>query len=248
LSWQSHKLCRRKRRIHSGQRIVWENENKIYFLEDTSFYLLFDFDVEIGDTIEYYEPINKHLFSSIELMDPNQGPFLYRAVVTDIGEITISGVDLRDYNTQIIFPDVFLYLDNSFIENIGSNSQKFTGDTNFYVAEGCFGGLQCYNNGTLDYKTSLNFQTPNPSCDLLDSIDESEIDLNISIFPNPTKDLLTIESSHKINKIELLTINGQSIKSLADSNSISVADLPAGLYLLSVKAAGAIEILKFIKE
>ena len=37
--------------------IIWENQNRVYFLEDTSFYLLIDFEAKVGDTITFYEPM-----------------------------------------------------------------------------------------------------------------------------------------------------------------------------------------------
>ena len=77
--------------------IVWENDNKVYFLQDSIFYLLFDFDLSVGDTVTYYEPINKPEFSTNPVMDISQGPNEYMAMVTQIENVTISNTSLRSF-------------------------------------------------------------------------------------------------------------------------------------------------------
>lgn len=54
---------------------------------------------------------------------------------------------------------------------------------------------------------------------------------NISIFPNPAKDIVKIKGN--FNKWELLSLNGQLIKS-GNTKTINVQNSPAGLYFLKV--------------
>ncbi len=228
--------------------IVWENDNKVYFLQDSIFYLLFDFDLSVGDTVTYYEPINKPEFSTNPVMDISQGPNEYMAEVTQIENVTISNTSLRSFDTKIISPDDSYGLRNSIIENVGSLSQNFTGDHQLFVADGCFGGLQCYDNGQIEYKTESLFQTPNPSCDFLDSTEETEINNSIQVYPIPARHFLHIETTLQIEKIEILDLRGQQIKSETLSNIINVEELIPGIYILTIKLENGINSMKFVKE
>jgi hypothetical protein len=58
---------------------------------------------------------------------------------------------------------------------------------------------------------------------------------NIQIFPNPVSDLLNVKSSDKIERLEILDLNGRIIAQLSTMNKeaqISVSALPKGIYLL----------------
>lgn len=228
--------------------IVWEDDNKVYFLEDSIFYLLFDFDGLVGDTITYYEPINKSEFSTNQVIDRLQGPNAYKVVITQLENVIISNMSLRKYETEIISPEDYQYLQRTVIEKIGSLSQNFTGDQTYYVADGCFGGLQCYNNGQIEYKTETAFESSNPSCDILDSTDDINSEFNGLIFPNPTLSEIRIESDENIESIKILNIEGQLIKSHHFVNRINTSDLNSGIYFLKIKQKGSYKTAKFIKK
>jgi hypothetical protein len=54
------------------------------------------------------------------------------------------------------------------------------------------------------------------------------------IYPNPASDLINIEASTPIKKLEIVTISGQPVKVQLLSNvtrfNINIADLPQGMY------------------
>lgn len=72
---------------------------------------------------------------------------------------------------------------------------------------------------------------------------EGDTTWNIRCFPNPTSDLLVIESSQEIKEITLFDLNGQLIKVPAYSNwSYSLHDLPQGwLFVYIENTAGKLE-------
>ncbi len=72
-----------------------------------------------------------------------------------------------------------------------------------------------------------------------------------NIYPNPIKDWFGIHSSHTIETIEIITIQGQLVKVIDVINKeyISVSSISSGLYLLKVyNQNGTTTKLKFIKE
>jgi hypothetical protein len=77
----------------------------------------------------------------------------------------------------------------------------------------------------------------------------NDMELKFSVYPNPTKDILTVKtSSIQIpNLIQIVTLTGKLIKELNITSSIqqiSVEDLPNGFYLIQIKD----KFMKFIKQ
>ncbi|TVZ57228.1 putative secreted protein (Por secretion system target) [Lutibacter sp. Hel_I_33_5] len=73
----------------------------------------------------------------------------------------------------------------------------------------------------------------------------------ISMYPNPSKNNITISSKEKIENITIYNILGKSIRTInVDSNSknINVSDLNAGIYMVKYSANGKIGTAKFIKQ
>lgn len=64
------------------------------------------------------------------------------------------------------------------------------------------------------------------------SAQETEViteDWKVSCYPNPTSDLLVIESSEEIKSVTLINLNGEVIKSGALANwCYSLSEIPAG--------------------
>ncbi|MFZ6053165.1 T9SS type A sorting domain-containing protein [Halocola ammonii] len=88
---------------------------------------------------------------------------------------------------------------------------------------------------------------------LITSIDEPETNqLNVSVFPNPTSDLINIELDGTNNgTIELLDLTGKVIVSEVFQSNQSTLDLSGearGIYLLKVQSDGLVRTFKIVKE
>jgi hypothetical protein len=75
---------------------------------------------------------------------------------------------------------------------------------------------------------------------------------NISIYPNPAKDQLSIELFDNKNTIvEIISLDGQLLQSVllqTTKATLSVADLANGVYMLKIKNASGVSVQKFIKD
>jgi pyruvate/2-oxoacid:ferredoxin oxidoreductase alpha subunit len=62
----------------------------------------------------------------------------------------------------------------------------------------------------------------------------------VSVYPNPSSDIVNISSKVTIDKIEIITINGQILqqvkKPLFDNNTYSIYNLPKGFYFLKLSS------------
>jgi hypothetical protein len=58
-------------------------------------------------------------------------------------------------------------------------------------------------------------------------------DVNVTVFPNPTSDIIKIESEQAFEKIKLFDIQGNEVLQTKD-NEFNLIDLPKGCYLMQV--------------
>jgi subtilisin-like proprotein convertase family protein len=76
--------------------------------------------------------------------------------------------------------------------------------------------------------------------------------IQASLFPNPTFDNITVQASQPISKVQILNMQGCLVKSFAISNvlttTISLADIPSGVYYCYVYAGLSTKVLKCIVQ
>jgi hypothetical protein len=80
------------------------------------------------------------------------------------------------------------------------------------------------------------------------TLTEENKDLNISIYPNPTTDFVTVDAD-ELQSVTLTDINGKTLSSMAtkgNSIRLDVSDLKAGVYLLSAKTRSTSSFVKSI--
>ncbi len=68
------------------------------------------------------------------------------------------------------------------------------------------------------------------------------------IYPNPTTDILNVQTEQKISKIEIFDMSGKLWKSNIESKSINVSTLAKGIYLIKIYTSESIINSKFIKN
>lgn len=89
--------------------------------------------------------------------------------------------------------------------------------------------------------------------EVLSTEDNAVSNLNISIYPNPAKDILTIESTSNIpiDKTAIIDIMGRVVQSTvvnATSKNLDISNLASGVYLLRLDYNSNSEVLRFIKK
>lgn len=72
---------------------------------------------------------------------------------------------------------------------------------------------------------------------------------NLSIFPNPVKDVLTINYDKAISQIYVYDVNGKLVKTITTvDNTINVSDLSEGVYMLNIQTEEGLIVRKIVKE
>ena len=91
------------------------------------------------------------------------------------------------------------------------------------------------------------------NCSITASLNDlSLVDDNISIFPNPVDDQLSLKGKSKHYHVEILDAVGQvkdHVGKIANGAPVDISWLPNGIYFLRLedKSSKRIELLKFIK-
>ena len=112
----------------------------------------------------------------------------------------------------------------------------------FKVSSDCFVDYLGYTNLVF---TSDSFPAPNP-CNSFPTGIENIQDENISIFPNPTKGVVTIEGVE--GKMEIYDTYGRLVKT-TQNNTLDISEVARGIYLLkATDEQGRVYSQKVVKE
>ncbi|REC49065.1 GEVED domain-containing protein [Chryseobacterium pennipullorum] len=72
---------------------------------------------------------------------------------------------------------------------------------------------------------------------------------DLSVYPNPFKDILTISDTKDVKTIIVSDVSGRQLKTLAATPEINLSDLNAGLYLISLQMKdGTTKTIKAVKK
>ncbi len=94
----------------------------------------------------------------------------------------------------------------------------------------------------------LNFTIGSNYCTVLNLNENNNSKETINIYPNPTNNIIHVESFDNIETISVYDINSKKILSNIISNTIDVSSLHSGLYLIKIKTDQGEFTQKFIKE
>jgi hypothetical protein len=90
--------------------------------------------------------------------------------------------------------------------------------------------------------------TPDKMNAIITGIEQEEI--LVSVYPNPIKDYLYIDSPYPIQQIELSDCLGKSIQTFSNvrQQQLSLVNNPPGIYILRLKSGNRLKTIKIIKE
>ena len=202
--------------------LLREENGNVWKRESSTDLLLYDFTAQVGDTVRF-------------------GDFAESFVVDSISFEQIGGVDRKKIWFGLEY-DITgePYAIETWTEGIGSDmGLLFSGW--FYATGGYYQALCFHQNGELLWQNEYY-----GTC-MIDAVEEMDIS-PISLYPNPTSDVVHIEG---VEAPEVLVYNsiGQLVKTLQNSNEISAADLPEGLYLLWITdIEGIRHVARMVKE
>jgi len=228
--------------------VLYSKNGKMYFYEDDTWKLLYDFTVSVGDTVTYHISRKYFLHSMLNftyeqyIMDQN--PF--QLIVEKIDTIfTTSGKPIKRFFTQNAFEQESHRM-GTIVDNVGSVSKLF-GRNGFITPPECFKNFptfRCYS----DDDVSINFV--DGECDKLVSVTDINL-TGITIYPNPGMTVLNIKKDNEKDFLYTITnVAGQIITSGQVENQIEIStvDWTSGLYFINIAdSQGNRSVQKWIK-
>lgn len=94
-------------------------------------------------------------------------------------------------------------------------------------------------------------QSEDYTLDVKESLATSDINKNnVSIYPNPVKNVLNFNGAKNISKVEVYNVAGQKVRSIENlsDNKIELSNLTKGTYIIRANVDGLVKSFKFIKE
>jgi len=216
---------------------------------DTTEFLLYDFLLNIGDTVSIYEIsgfiekiIKVNMIRVEEVMLQN---FLTHTNITYSNSDSIQMLENGDMRRRILMrmncPDWLLYRDGSTVwtEGIGSIhglTKQFYDD--LLIADRGFWNLRCY-----AHENELLLSTPwNVDNNCFGSGGGGNVKENIkniiTIYPNPATDFIIIKDTENMLLdncwVEVFDVYGQSVLKQLYEDKIDVSALKSGFYILKI--------------
>lgn len=188
-----------------GEGLIRSEDKRVYFIpqNDTIEYLMYDFNLEVGD--KFYIP-------------PYLGYVLIDSLtVLEIGTTTLYGGTRKLWS--------FENGAAKWVEGIGTDYGFFS-EPWYEVVASATSFLKCF------AKDSIMIDA---QCELNNTNEEASKATNISVFPNPFHDKITIQTStpNPIDLIQIFDLNGRLIQSIKEQSTIQMdANLPSGVYYL----------------
>jgi Leucine-rich repeat (LRR) protein len=174
-------------------------------------------------------------------------------LVLDVSYNSLTSIDVSEITTLVELNCSNNLLNSLNIKN-GNNAILTTFEASNNTALSCIqvdnvadasSGLGSYSAWNKD-----TFAIYSEDCSSALSTVDNNLIPSLSIFPNPVKDVITVNAKQAIENITIYNIMGQKVNSFETlkNNQIDVSGYPKGFYIMSAEINGAIQSLKFLKE
>lgn len=218
--------------IPEAEVIIREDSNRVYFFENGQFKLLYDFNLEVGDTMTFSIPHNSHYYD-FSCGAGSDTSITAQVLVVSTTMTEVDGQLLKSLYTSAIYHDESTYMNwelGGFTERIGSYNGLF-GFSTTQCLGGFSGHLRCYSDNIISHNPTTQ------PCDFVMGEDEMTEVNTISIYPNPAKSMIRVESAtEKIAAYRIRTVNGQTLMDISHIPSttieVDLSHLSQGVYII----------------
>ena len=239
--------------VASEKYIIKQEQGKVYYYHQDQFNLLFNFDAELNEIVEFTFKYRKY--------DDNS---LYKDTILSaryqVESITTNAQNLKTFATKILEEDKFedygmepLPWYYSYTEKTGHHYEFMPILDNLpHPAVDNYPMLRCYSDADFSFVSEWWSATSLP-CDysIATGINNSLKNENVIIFPNPFGNNIFV-SSYNGENIEIIDIAGKIVYSSelsTSTNEISTSHFLKGVYLIKIRNKdNSIQIFKILKS
>lgn len=239
--------------------IIKQNFGKIYYYYKNEWNLLFDFDVQVDDTVIFTFMYDKYNYDTSETID---SVFSARFV---IHSIETNNQELKTIVSEIIGEDIpvsegepiFASFTYSYTEKIGLNYPigvpGYSGFIPYFsnlpqIAVDYLEFLRCYSDSEISYTTDTWAATSLPCDNTVLDIEDISAKQKLNIFPNPSTGIVNIISNEN-SLVSIFDITGKIVAEYnVNANEEFSFSQFAGIYIVKIESYNKVTIQKLIIE
>jgi len=231
-----------------GDYLFYQDGDQVYYLLNDSLRLIYDFDVEAGDTVD---------FDMLRCFDEFEGewyPITFR--VAEVTQEEVQGISLKKVRCEYIDEEYYYGgQDYIYMERLGSQRVLVEDFVECDLIGTAFEEwLRCYEDEDMLYKTPRFLFHEGEDCDyryITNTEENSEL-TGLSLFPNPTTNHWTLEWNYPDKaRLQITDLQGRLLHEQEvqpGQQKISAQGLPPGVYLLQIRsevASGSVKMVKW---
>lgn len=207
--------------IDKSSKILFQSGDTIWFHDNVNFFQLFNFSLEIGDTVSFMNFPSIHnninIVENIQTIELNQEEFKQQTIGVYADGSLLAQIEIVEKLGVVSFPFPFFW--NEFTPNVPDWGEW---------------GFRCY--------SDINFPEINYSnseCEALPVVVNNTTisnEINLEISPNPIIDRVRIiTNNQKIDRLRLVDINGRIVLQKRDVfDEINLNWLSNGVYFMEI--------------
>ncbi|OIQ24048.1 T9SS type A sorting domain-containing protein [Lacinutrix sp. MedPE-SW] len=140
------------------------------------------------------------------------------------------------------------------VTNMPSSGEMTFLDNADPVAIGAMGVLDSFYNSNIDNSTTQDYfggYEPGYSSVMFSTLSIGEIEtenISVIVYPNPTKNSISIKSKNNIAIAKLFDATGKQLMVINKPSTLSLKNLPSGIYILKLITSGTTVIKRIIKQ
>lgn len=213
--------------------ILCEDGEQVYYLENDSLYLLYDFGLQPGGSYAIRHPVQFDPW-------PHQDTF-YVVTIDSVGVENIGGIDFTVQYFHTENEIHVIYLGNRLIRGIGFDRTTMLPKIDVSIIDG-------YDVSDLSYFDNTEITFGEEGACTVTSTEEVPVDENKALyFPNPFTEVLRIGSEQSIQSIRIFDTEGQ-VRLFTNATTIHTGNWEKGLYIVQVTYRnGRVEQAKVVK-
>ncbi len=234
--------------------ITFQKEGKIFFYEDDTWKLLYDFKAEVGDTVTYSISVKYPFYFKYFIIGNVDQEIIannpYKLLIEKIDTVyTTNGKPLRRFYTRNL-EELKRNVMDTIIENVGSVLKLF-GNSTIIVPPECakdYPTLRCY----IDDDVYIKFTEG--ACDMV-TFTQDYLNSQMGIYPNPGHDKIQILLDKKITlpvNCEISDISGRILLSSVQFDKefeLYTHLYSKGIYIITIRDYNGVKSVgKWVKQ
>jgi len=231
-----------------GDHLFYQDGEQVYYLLNDSLRLIYDFEVEVGDTVDF------DMLRCFGEFEDEWYPITFR--VAEVTQEEVQGVSLKKVRCEYIDEEYYYGgQDYIYMERLGSQRVLIEDFIECDLIGTAFEEwLRCYEDEDLLYKTPAFLFYEEENCDYryITNTKEATKLTKLSVFPNPTTNHWILEWNYpekahlQITDLQGRLLHEQEVE--PGRQEISAEGLPPGVYLLQIRsevASGSVKVVKW---